>query len=135
MADRISEDLFDTIIFSDDSTVSRGEIEGERKGGKAATINSFTEGLRDGANLASEIGFYSGVCECISNNRAKLEGKYSDRAWSRLDKLTARITQIEYIMEQEGSGFEDILIQIRDEFKLVVSNFKLPISFKKSDVM
>ena len=134
MADRIPEtDLFDALLFSEDSAINRGETEGDRKGRRAATLKSFVDGLREGANLASEIGFYSGVCECIMNNRAKLEGKYSDRTWTRIDKLAVRITQIEDIIRESGSGYEDILIQIRDEFKLVVSNFKLPVSFKKSD--
>ena len=136
MADRIPEtDLFDAILFSDDSSITRGETEGERKGKKVATMKSFTDGLRDGANLASEIGFYSGVCECIKNNRDKLEGKYSERAWSRIDKLTAHISQIECIMREEGTGLEETLTQIRDDFKNIVSNFKLPISFKKSEQM
>ena len=125
-------DLFDRILFSEESVINSGQSEGEKQGERDATLKSFSDGIKEGGDLASEIGFYSGVCEGILQNRTQLEDKYNDRAWSRVVKLSERITKLEIKVKEDGICLEEMVTHIRDEFKVIVSKFKLQINFKKS---
>ncbi|KAI6654132.1 Oral cancer-overexpressed protein 1 [Oopsacas minuta] len=127
-------DLFDTILFSDERSKSQGQSDGERQGKRGATMKSFSEGLKEGSDLAGEIGFYSGMCEGLLANRAQLEDRYTDKAWSKVIKLLDSIVQFEIRVKEDGIELEDSVIQIRNEFKIIVSKFKLPINFKKSEL-
>ena len=135
MAERNADsemDIFDKILFSEESVINIGQSNGEKQGQRDATLKSFSDGIREGGDLATEIGFYSGVCEGLIQNRTQLEDKYNDRAWSRVAKLSERIIELETKVKEDGTGMEETVTQIRDEFKVIVSNFKLQINFKKS---
>ena len=125
-------DLFDRILFLEESVINNGQSDGERQGERDATLKSFSEGIKEGGDLASEIGFYSGVCEGLIQNRTQLEDKYNDRSWSRVDKLLERIVKLESKVKEDATGLEEMITQIRDEFKVIVSKFKLKINFNKS---
>ena len=125
-------DLFDRILFLEESVINNGQSDGERQGGRDATLKSFSEGIKEGGDLASEIGFYSGVCEGLIQNRTQLDDKFNDRSWSRVDKLLERIVKLESKVKEDATGLEEMVTQIRDEFKVIVSKFKLKINFNKS---
>ena len=129
------KDIFDSILKSEEVSITQGRKEGEKRGERTSTLNSFSEGLKEGAAIAAEVGFYFGVCSCLLTNKQKLElqGKSNEKLWKRVDKMLERLKLVEETVGKEEISCEEVMAQIRDEFKIISSNFKLPINLHKRD--
>lgn len=127
-------DIFDSILCSEEASNEQGYEEGVKKGLVDGEIDGYHLGYHKGAEIGAELGFYKGVVETYIQLNKKGDTALSDKIITLLEKTKDMIDKF----PRENIEDQDILnlaSNIRVKYKKVCSLLKIDGGYPYDDTI
>lgn len=126
--ERDINDIFDSIVLTEENLVQQGYDEGYADGVAAGNTEGYHLGYHRGAELGAELGYYSGIAEIY------LKTKQTEKADTALINLT---TSLDAFPKTNDENYDilELANQIRAQFKKTCAILKISGRYPEADTL